>query len=569
MSEKKKIRILAHSNFSKMVTGFGKNMKNVLLKLFNDPDIEIIEAANGVYMGSDVKTPWTTYGTAPNDQSVIQQIGNDPSKSQAASYGYYTIDQIIEECKPDIYVGIEDVWAFRNFENKPWWNTIPKIIWTTIDSVPLLPEIKELYNLSDKFLVWASFAEEEMKKLGYENVETLHGAVDYSNFKPLENREEIRKKFKLTDEFVVGFVFKNQLRKSVPNILEGFKIFKERHPESKARLLLHTDWSERNSGWDILRFLDEKQIPQQDLLASYVCHKCGNFFLHSYIGEEKDCPACGGQKSVHTKTSTIGVSESQLNEIYNCMDVYCHPFTSGGQELPIQEAKAAGLITLVTEYSCGTDSCYDHQGGIPLKWNEYREPNTQFIKATTCPHDIADQLSKVFLMDQEEKQRIINNGQNYIKQDFCVDKTVARLKEIIIESVKNFVPKEQEKKQHISPPNFEDLLDKDDEGRRIAIVIPQSEQDVFLVNSLVENVQKTYPSHNIYFITKQEYFELVEDNPNIHKLIPYQNGVDSLFLLEGKGSHKGYFEVAFLPHATTQKFFAYQHNGKDIIQFKL
>ena len=43
------------------------------------------------------------------------------------------------------------------------------------------------------------------------------------------------------------------------------------------------------------------------------------------------------------------------------MDVYCHPFTSGGQELPIQEAKAAGLITLVTEYSCGTDSCYDHQ----------------------------------------------------------------------------------------------------------------------------------------------------------------------------------------------------------------
>jgi glycosyltransferase involved in cell wall biosynthesis len=569
MSENKKIKVLIHSNYSRMVTGFGKNMKNVLLSLFNDPDIEVIEASNGVYYGSDKRTPWKSCGTAPIDQSIINQINADPSKTQAAGYGFYTIDKIIEDNDIDVYLGIEDIWAFREFEKKPWWNKIPKIIWTTIDSVPILPEARFFSDNTDKFLVWASFAEEELRKIGHKNVETLHGAVDYSNFKPLENRLEIRNKFSITDEFVIGFVFKNQLRKSVPNILEGFRIFKEKNPQAKAKLLLHTDWSDRANGWDILRFIDEKKMDVNDFLASYVCHKCGNYFIYKYIGEEKDCPACGCSKSVYTKTSAIGVSEEQLNEIYNCMDVYCHPFTSGGQELPIQEAKAAGLITLVTSYSCGTDSCYEHQGGIPLDWSEYREPNTQFVKATTCPDSIANNLQRVFKMEQSEKKAILDNGQKYIKEKFCVEKIVNRLKEIIIEAKTNFIPKQniEENKQQIL--SFEDLLDKDDSEKRIAVVIPQSENDVYLVNGLLENIKKTYPQDNIYFITKPEYFDLVEDNPYIHKLIPYQDGVDNSFLLEGRSNHKGYFKIAFLPHSTTQKFLSYLHNGKDIIQFEL
>lgn len=553
-----------------MVTGFGKNMKNILLNLFKDEDIEVIEASNGVYYGSDTKTPWKSYGTAPSDPSIINLINSDPSKTQSASYGLYTIDKIIEEYNPDVYVGIEDIWAFREFEKKPWWNKIPKIIWTTLDSVPLLTEAKFVHDNCEKFLVWASFAEEEMKKIGCNNTETLHGAVDYSNFKPLHNREDIRKRFSIFDEFVIGFVFKNQLRKSVPNLLEGFKIFKENNPNSNAKLLLHTDWSEKTHGWDILRLVEEKKIPIKDLLASYICNKCSNYFINQYIGEEKDCPACGSKKSVFTKSSTVGVSESQLNEIYNCMDVYCHPFTSGGQELPIQEAKSAGLITLVTSYSCGTDSCFEHQGGIPLKWSEYREPHTQFIKATTCPVDISEKLRMVFEMSKEQKNALISKGKNYIENNFCVKKITNRLKNHILEVYKNFSYNKQELEENSQKiPNFEDLLDPEDEGKRIAVVIPKSEQDVYLANSLIGNLKCLYPNYNIYFITKPEYYELVEDNHNIHKLIPYQDGIDSIFILEGRSAHKGFFEIAFLLHATTQKFICYQHNGKDKIQFKL
>ena len=565
-----KLKVLVHSNYSRMVTGFGKNMKNILLALYNDPDIEVIEAANGVSYGYDMKTPWQSYGTLPSDQNTIQEIGGDQYKHRLASYGHYCIDKIIEDCKPDIYLGIEDIWAFQNFDKKPWWNQIKKVIWTTLDSVPILDEAIQMAPKCDKFLVWASFAEKAMKDLGVTDVQTVHGAVDYSNFKPLNNKKELKQKFNLSDNFVIGFVFKNQLRKSVPNLLDGFRLFKEENPNSNAKLLLHTDWSEVGHGWDIPRYLKEKNINNNDVLATYVCYQCDNYFINNYQGEEKDCPCCGSKKTVKTKNSGKGVREYQLNEIYNIMDVYCHPFTSGGQELPIQEAKSAGLITLVTEYSCGTDSCYKYQGGIPLKWNEYREPQTQFIKATTCPNSICEKLTEVFLMSEDNKKILISNGMKYVQEKFSVQNTVRILKDIFTKLEKNNIQDTQEtQKEKIKQIDFSDLLDKNDKGKRLAIVIPESAGDVLLVNALISNIKETYPEYNIYIITKPQYFNMVDDHPDVHKLIPFQNGIDNLHFLEGKSDHEGYFEIAFLPHIGTQRYLNYHHNAKDKIQFNL
>ena len=85
------------------------------------------------------------------------------------------------------------------------------------------------------------------------------------------------------------------------------------------------------------------------------------------------------------------------------MDVYCHPFTSGGQEIPIQEAKLTELVTLVTNYSCGEDNCTEDSGSLPLDWEQYREHGTEFIKASTKPESIAEQLKKVYYMSPEER----------------------------------------------------------------------------------------------------------------------------------------------------------------------
>ena len=99
--------------------------------------------------------------------------------------------------------------------------------------------------------------------------------------------------------------------------------------------------------------------------------------------------------------------------------------------------------------------------------------------------------------------------------------------------------------------------------------MPQSIGDVYLSTSILPNIKKLYPNYNLYFATQPKYYSILDGNPHIHKMIPYFKEMDNLTLLEGKGDHKGYFEIAFLPYLGTQKVLNYMHNGKDKIQFDL
>ena len=138
----------------------------------------------------------------------------------------------------------------------------------------------------------------------------------------------------------------------MPNLLEGYKLFKDKNPKAKSYLLLHTHFSE---GWNIHRLADEYKVDHKEILTTYVCKNCGNYNVRPFVGQDLDCGVCGTEKSQTTTNVQHGVTEQQLNEIYNLMDCYCHPFTSGGQELPIQEAKLTELVALTTNYSCGED----------------------------------------------------------------------------------------------------------------------------------------------------------------------------------------------------------------------
>ena len=118
------------------------------------------------------------------------------------------------------------------------------------------------------------------------------------------------------------------------------------------------------------------------------------------------------------------------------------------------------------------------------------------------------------------------------------------------------------------PEKVEDNLDKDDEGRRIVYVMPESSVDVFLSTSLLKSIKEKYPDYNLYFATKPQYFHILQGNPYIHKVIPYNAQFDNALYLEGMGDQKGFFEIAFTPHITTQRANNYIHNCKDIIDKK-
>ena len=632
----KKKKILFHSNHCQAFTGFGKNAKNILKYLAQTGKYEIVAIANGIPEGDKKldKEPWRTLGSLPNNPQVQQEWAKDPARGRAMGYGAATIDKFIQEEKPDFYIGAEDIWAFNGYWDKPWWNKMSCMIWTTLDSLPILPEAVKAADKIKHYCVWASFAEKALKKLGHNHVETLRGSLNTDVFHPLpsEDRQALRKSFNLSNEFIIGFVFRNQLRKSVPNLLDGFKLFLNKCPQSNAKLLLHTHWSE---GWDIPRLVEEKGIHPHNVLTTYFCQKCNAYEIKPFSGQERNCRFCGGDKCQSTTNVNAGVSEQQLNEVYNLMDVYCHPFTSGGQEIPVQEAKLSELITLVTNYSCGEDLVTPESGGIPLKWTEYREPGTQFIKATTSPHDIAAQLERVLQMTPSEKSKMEKMAREWTIKNFSIDAIGGQLEKILDESPFcdwDFNFEQEPRCPDYTPPPIEQdkewlidiyknilLMDVDEnndghkhwmslisQGRtreevlqffqetaskenqsinrnqvglkeiiddekekRLIVVMPGTIGDIYMVTSLLPSLARLYPEYAIYFATQPAYFPILDGNPHIYKTIPYHPQFDDLLFLEGRGAHEGFFDLAFLPNIGTQRIFNYQHNAQDKIEFDL
>ena len=42
-------------------------------------------------------------------------MNKDPNLGKIGGYGGLSIDQAIKEYKPDIYLGVEDIWAFGDY----------------------------------------------------------------------------------------------------------------------------------------------------------------------------------------------------------------------------------------------------------------------------------------------------------------------------------------------------------------------------------------------------------------------------------------------------------------------
>jgi glycosyltransferase involved in cell wall biosynthesis len=636
MAERKK-KILIHSNHCKAFTGFGKHKKNLLKYLYKTGKYEIVELSNAKHKDQVPNTPWKALGTLPSNKKALMELSKDPTKQRNAGYGHELINEIIEEEKPDIYLGIEDIWAFSGFTSRSWWNKMHCMIHTTLDSVPLLPESIQAAPKIKHYFVWASFAQRELERVGHTHIQTVRGSLETKNFFKINKKEraDLRDGHGLSKNFVIGFVFRNQLRKSVPNLLEGFKKFKAAHPDSSPKLLLHTHWAE---GWDIPTLIKEKKLDNNDIVTTYICGKCHQYFIRSHTGQAQDCPACNTNGSLHTTNIKVGVSEQQLNEVYNLMDVYCHPFTSGGQEIPIQEAKLTELITLVTNYSCGEDCCAPNSGGFPLEWAEYREPGTQFIKASTSAVSIFNQLSKVYKMDSSEREEKGKEARKFVVDNYSIevvgkffedlfdelplidwssidlssvklekrypdyqppdepnnskwlldlykkmlgmdiDETDNGYKYWMNEFVKGkerkdifnfFVQTAKKENAELFKKSLKEEVDFKRPNKRIAYVMPEHEEDVFMSLSVVKSLKQLYPDHDIYFFTAQKHFPLIDESSDIYKICEFYNEMDDCFYFEGKADEEGLFDMAFLPWLETKRALNYTRHGRDKLQFDL
>jgi glycosyltransferase involved in cell wall biosynthesis len=631
----KKLKVLFQTDSPLAKTGFGRNAKALLSYLYKTGKYDISQyCCSTAWSDPNLKrVPWEAFGVLPDDKAELNQISQNPQINRTLGYGEYNIDKAVKRVKPDVVISVQDIWGIDFTLNKPWFDKTHNVYWTTLDSLPIIPSAENAAKKIKNFWVWSNFAEKDMNKRGFNNVKTMHGCIEAKDFKklPLNKRQELRHINEIPqDAFIVGFVFRNQLRKSVPNLIEGFAEFQKQNPKSNSKLLLHTSWQE---GWNIHRLADQYGVNKSDILTTHVCNKCTSYEVREYKGEKAPCKFCGGKDTMVTTGVGLGVSEEQLCEVYNLMDVYCHPFTSGGQEIPIQEAKLCELVTLVTNYSCGEEMCEEDAASLSLDWDKYTEHITEFIKASTKPFSIAKNLSKVFKMKPESRSKMGQQARQWVldhfsteavgkqfeefldalepieydfdappvKQDpdfvvpniednrewlLCMYENILKRTQEDIEGVKYWLNqlsqgttrediekyfKQVAAKENAEnfPTQLKDSLDEDDAGNRLLFVMPKSIGDVYWATSLLPSIKNQYPEYNLYFATEKMYFDMLGGNEFIHKVIPYHPSMENLLALEGAGDNQGLFEVVFLPHLGVQKIFDYQHNGKSNIQFDL
>ena len=614
---KKKVLLL--TDFSLVKTGFARSAKALLSYLYKTGKYDIIHLCVGMNEASSElkKTPWKSIGTLPSSSEKMAEINKDPNLQKTAHYGSYILDEIIENEKPDIFIGAQDIWGLDFAVSKHWFEKINSAIWTTLDSLPLLPTAVELAPEIRNFWMWSSFATKEMHRLGHKHVKTVHGIIDTHNFKrlPDEERKALREKNNIKeDSYVIGYVFRNQLRKSAPNLIEGFKVFRKNNPEIKnPKLLLHTSFAE---GWDLKALADEHKVNWSDILTTVVCSKCGKYEVKNFSKPNDKCRFCLTPNSANTTGVGLGVSEVELNEIYNLMDVYCHPFTSGGQEIPIQEAKLTELITLVTNYSCGEEMCEPAANSLSLNWSEYREFGTQFIKATTDPKHIAQRLEEVYKLDASKKGKMGKAARAWALENFSV-KAVGQKIENFLDSCK-VIDKDNYPKTEKLDPNAEippcknatewlKLLYKNilktkvtsrDEGlvhwlgklsegatqqqveqyfrdvassdnlssikkslieelssnkKRILYLMPEGELDLFVSTSLFSSIKEIYPDHDLYVACQPNLKAFIFGDENIHKILDWKDQFANALNLKDEEGCK-LFEVVYTPSLNKNNF---------------
>lgn len=429
----RKKRVLFLTDYAGAFTGFGKQCKLLLTYLYQTGKYEILNAAQGVIKHGphEYKYPWKTIGVLPDDPSKIQQINQDPNLARTAAYGQLEINNIVKDFKPDIVFAINDTWGSQFVVDCPFFKKIPTICWNTFDSLPLLPDTLQKASSITNYWTWSDFARKELHKHNFFHVKNQYPLVNTKNFYKLPDTKimEIKARFGIPqDAFIIGFVFRNQLRKLINTQIEAYSLFKKHNPEIKNTFLYtHTHYGE---GWDIHRLCQQYGVDPREILCTYICKESRQYFIAPFHGQDIENPITK-RKTLITANVQFGVSDEQLNEIYNIFSLYSHPATSGACELPCVEAALTEKIITTCPYSFGEDIIENNKGSIPMKFTFYTEHGTQFLKSQPSPYELAKIFKKVYEMKSQLKYQMEKDSRKWALDNYSIDINGKKIEEFI------------------------------------------------------------------------------------------------------------------------------------------
>ena len=234
------------------------------------------------------------------------------------AYGSNVIPEYARRYKREALITLFDPWIFP--DNMPYLG-LPWIPYFPVDAEPVSWIQYNLLKKAFKTISLSEFAREELEKVGIKSTIIPHG-VDTKVFKPLKNRNELRKKFGIPENaFLIGTNGANQWdRKDFPRMIRIFAEFIKR-TKADAYLYIHANPNGQS----------------------------GKAFNLSQLGE-----LYGVRKRLRFPIGDINnfpFHDTGLAKMYNTFDVYLSTSRAEGCGLPILEAQACGVPAIVPDNS--------------------------------------------------------------------------------------------------------------------------------------------------------------------------------------------------------------------------
>jgi glycosyltransferase involved in cell wall biosynthesis len=312
----KKVRILSTGDNPLVSTGYGCVWNNLLSRWAKlKPDWEFMHI-----------------GWQNQDRKHQTREGYWMLPMGKYDYGYDAVGKELMDLKPDFLVTLADV-GFQNGYKEVVYEAKKKgwqgkwICYVPIDTHGWAMTWSETFAGADIVVAMAGFGEKQLAEHKIKAVLLPHG-VDTIDFKPLADRDVLREKYKMSGKFVVGFVGRNQRRKMIDRLLQTFHNFAK--DKEDVVLMAHTDEETPKDGWSI------------------------PYNLWQFEGLDKKVRLTKRKLDIRARQD---IGPTDMNELYNLMDVFLYTTGGEGFGLPGIECQAAGVPLLMADNSTATDLC--------------------------------------------------------------------------------------------------------------------------------------------------------------------------------------------------------------------
>lgn len=476
MTYKKRILFIGEASF--LNTGFSTYYRELLPRLAATGKYEIAEL--GSYARQDdprvqefIQGRWKFYGVMPTNEEesrVFQQSNPHPrTRGQNTNqFGEYKFAHTLADFKPDIVIDIRDWWMLEFQERNVFREWYKWIVMPTVDAEPQQEEWIQTYENANMVLAYSDFGihtlrrQSSMATTGKRTMrifpKAMRPGVDIAAFQPVD-KQAIREHWNLAQDVpIIGTVMRNQSRKLYPDLIDAFAFMKNKYKGEprvdKAVLLIHSCWPDNVYSYDYPRHVyrleryewmaNHKKGIRGDILQSLYCHACKQpsvtFVMNLHGRPVQDgrikmpCCYCGKNEASPPNTM-MGFERGDLAKLYNLMDVYVQCSICEGDGMPIQEAKACGVPTLVVDYTAMrekgrypnyshfeesgiTEKTYTcHKGGDVIEVDRYYyEPETSCKRALPNIQDLAEKMrdmindpDRLAELGKEARQCVVDN----------------------------------------------------------------------------------------------------------------------------------------------------------------